>query len=137
MYYHCTLVLAGMPRLTLFFSLLAGVFASPLQGGSPMNLTQSFPIPIPSSLLRPPKPINPVNPNSPPNPLPPAQPDPVCSITLGEPNLGNCLAAAALIPRDPRDNPILRNFYVRESDRNASMENIKVPYEKTVGELIV
>lgn len=123
------MIFAETPRLTLLLSLLAGVLASPLQVASSTTLTQSSPAPIPYSLLGPPKPV------APPNPVPPVPVpvDPVCPPTLGKPPVSDCLAAAALIPRDPRQSPILRNFYVRESDRNVSMENVKLPYERTVG----
>ncbi len=129
------MVFADMSQWILLFSFFVGAFSSPLQGLISLTSAQSSPAPIPYSLLGPPKPINPVIPNPPPNPIPPApRPEnPVCPPTLGKPTLQNCIAATALIPRDPRDNPVLRNFYVRESDRNSSMENIQLPYEKTVG----
>lgn len=123
------MMFAGTSRLTLLLSLLAGVLASPLQQASSAALTQSSPTPILHSLLGPPKPVAPPNPNPPvPNPV-----GPICPVFLGRPPLSDCFAAASLIPRDIGESPVLRNFYVRESDRQAHMENVKLPYEWTVG----
>lgn len=129
---HRGMVFAEIPSLTLLLSFLAGVLASPLQVASPAPLTQPSPRPIPYSLLGPPKPVTRVEPVTLPNPIPPPV-DPVCPPTLGKPPLSDCVAAAASIPRDPRGSQVLRNYYVQESDRDASMENVKLPYEKTVG----
>lgn len=126
---------AEIHRLTLLFCVFAGVFAFPLVDFRPSSITTVTPlspIPIPYSLLGPPKPVRPVDPGTVPNLIPPPV-EPVCPPTLGKPTPSDCLAAAAAIPRDPRGTQVLRNFYVRESDRSLSMENVALPYEKTVG----
>ena len=130
------MAVTDMAMLAFFFYFVAGILASPLQQAVSINSTQLLPTPIQSSLLGPPKPVSPVLPSSPSNPIPPIpRPnEPACPPELGKPKINNCLAAAAAIPRDPRDNPVLRNYYIKASDRDASMENVELPYEITNGE---
>ena len=64
---------------------------------------------------------------------------PVCDKTLGglpvtRPNPSDCEAAIARISRDPRGQPVQRNFFIRESDRSLQIPNVRMPISKTVGE---
>ncbi len=141
MFYLHRILLADLPKSAVLWILLSAAFSFPLQAASPPNSLQSPPAPVRSSLLGPPRPINPIinrpdpapRPNPNPNPPPPRPEEPVCPPTLGKPNMDNCGAAVAAIPRDPRSGPVLRNYFVRESDRNPAMENVQLPYESTVG----
>ncbi len=58
---------------------------------------------------------------------------PTCDSQMGVVNYDDCDAAIGLFPRDPRGQPVLRNFYTKPGDESSTMPNVLLPLEKTHG----
>lgn len=52
----------------------------------------------------------------------------------GKIDYDSCDRAIAKIPREPRNHPVLRNFYVKTEDRSMTMPNMEIPVVEIEGE---
>ncbi|KAI4179090.1 MAG: hypothetical protein L6R41_008039 [Letrouitia leprolyta] len=55
----------------------------------------------------------------------------------GKIDYDSCDRAIAKIPREPRNHPVLRNFYVKTEDRSMTMPNMEIPVVEIEGNCIV
>ena len=56
-----------------------------------------------------------------------------CDNHMGKVTYSDCDAAIALLPRDPRGQPVTRNFYAATADQSSIMPNVQLPVERTSG----
>lgn len=87
---------------------------------------------LPASIQEPPS-LSLLQPSNLTAPKPPKKA--VCDRALGKLEFSDCDEAIKLWPRDPRGQPVVRNFYTDPNDMSTTIPNQLVPFETSYGRI--